>query len=128
MIAEQYEPTDQMFTVSSRLKEEASVRIEQYRDTMEKYYTENFYMPLERYLVQYKILEERITQRNTRLVDMDRYNSEVKALMSKQDTVPTRLQVVCICVIFNLEFLIVIYFTKKRQKKKQKVNDLNILH
>jgi len=93
MIAEQYEPTDQMFTVSSRLKEEASVRIEQYRDTMEKYYTENFYMPLERYLVQYKILEERITQRNTRLVDMDRYNSEVKALMSKQDTVPTRLQV-----------------------------------
>merc|ERR1712054_518989 len=73
MIAEQYEPTDQMFTVSSRLKEEASVKIEQYRDTMEKYYTENFYMPLERYLVQYKILEERITQRNTRLVDMDRY-------------------------------------------------------
>ena len=95
MISEQYETTDQMFTVASRLKEEASVKIEQYRDMMEKYYSESFYQPLERYITQYKILEERIAQRNTRLVDMDRYNSEVKALMARPDTVPTRLQVVC---------------------------------
>merc|ERR1712137_994200 len=93
MISDQYEPTDSMFTVASRLKEEVTVNIEQLRDRMEKYYSENFYQPIERYLTQYKLLEERITERNTRLVDMDRYNAEVKGLMSRNDTVPTRLQV-----------------------------------
>jgi len=92
MISDQYEPTDSMFTVASRLKEEVTVNIEQLRDRMEKYYSENFYQPIERYLTQYKLLEERITERNTRLVDMDRYNAEVKSLMSRNDTVPTRLQ------------------------------------
>eukprot|EP00339_Tiarina_fusa_P000124 CAMPEP_0117025784 /NCGR_PEP_ID=MMETSP0472-20121206/19016_1 /TAXON_ID=693140 ORGANISM="Tiarina fusus, Strain LIS" /NCGR_SAMPLE_ID=MMETSP0472 /ASSEMBLY_ACC=CAM_ASM_000603 /LENGTH=373 /DNA_ID=CAMNT_0004732603 /DNA_START=17 /DNA_END=1138 /DNA_ORIENTATION=+ len=93
MIIDQYEPTDSMFTVASRLKDEASVKIEQHRDQMEKYYAENFYQPIERYLVQYKLIEERINERNTRLIDMDRYNGEVKALMSRTDTVPTKLQV-----------------------------------
>jgi hypothetical protein len=59
----------------------------------EHYYSENFYQPIERYLVQYKLLEERIAERNTRLVDMDRYSAEVKTLMTRPDTVPTRLQV-----------------------------------
>jgi len=93
MIIDQYEPTDQMFTVASRLKDEASVKIEQLRDNMEKYYAESFYQPIERYLAQYKLIEERINERNTRLIDMDRYNAEVKALMSRADTVPTKLQV-----------------------------------
>jgi hypothetical protein len=34
MIIDQYEPTDNMFVVASRLKEEASVKIEQLRDRM----------------------------------------------------------------------------------------------
>jgi len=93
MIIDQYEPTDNMYVVASRLKEEASVKIEQLRDRMERYYSENFYQPIERYLTQYKLLEERITERNTRLVDMDRYAAEVKGLMARQDTVPTRLQI-----------------------------------
>jgi len=92
MIIDQYEPTDQMFTVASLLKDDVSVKIEQLRDQMEKYYGENFYQPIERYLTQYKVIEERIAERNTRLVDMDRYNSEVKTLMSRPDTVPTKLQ------------------------------------
>ena len=35
MISDQYEPTDSMFTVASRLKEEVTVNIEQLRDRME---------------------------------------------------------------------------------------------
>lgn len=62
----------------------------------EKYYHENFYQPIERYLSQYKMIDERMTERGVRLVDMDRYNAEVKTLMAKPDTVPTRLQVVSI--------------------------------
>ena len=34
MISDQYEPTDSMFTVASRLKEEVTVNIEQLRDRM----------------------------------------------------------------------------------------------
>merc|ERR1712100_638482 len=61
--------------------------------TIMEQYNENFHVPLTQYLGQYKIIEERIVERNTRLVDMDRYNADLKVLMSKPDTDPTRLQI-----------------------------------
>lgn len=45
MIIDQYEPTDQMFSVASRLKDEATVKIEQQRDKMViKFISYTFYL------------------------------------------------------------------------------------
>jgi len=92
-MVEQYAPTDNLSNASKVLKEQTSPEIEQYRLQMEQYFAENFYKPLDAYLLQYKALEERIAERGRRLVDMDRYNNEMKVLAAKPDTVPTRLQV-----------------------------------
>lgn len=92
-MVEQYKGTDPLFNHAKSLKEQISPELDLYRQNMEKFYAENFYAPIDRYLQQYKAIEERITERNRRLVDMDRYNAEVKALTAKPNTVPTQLQV-----------------------------------
>jgi len=92
-MVEQYKNTDPLFAHAKALKEQVSPEIEQFRMQLEKFYADNFYAPIDRYLQQYKALEERINERNRRLVDMDRYNSEVKSLTAKPNTVPTQLQV-----------------------------------
>jgi len=47
------------------------------------------------YLAQYKQAEDRVNERNNRLVDMDRHRNDLKAMMEKGGQVePTRLQIV----------------------------------
>lgn len=94
MIMEQYDTSDSMYHAATQLNENITGQIESSRIKMEQQYNENFHVPLTQYLGQYKIIEERIVERNTRLVDMDRYNADLKVLMSKPDTDPTRLQIV----------------------------------
>ena len=94
MIVDQYGSTDSMYLVATQFNESITGQIESHRIRMEQQYNENFHQPLIQYLGQYKIIEERIGERNTRLVDMDRYSADLKGLMSRPETEPTRLQIV----------------------------------
>merc|ERR1712137_617765 len=93
MIADQYDSSDSMYHSASQLNENIIGQVEAARLRLDQNYNENFHQPLCRYLAQYKIIEERVQERNTRLVDMDRYNSDLKTLLSKPDVEPNRLQI-----------------------------------
>eukprot|EP00012_Vannella_robusta_P002080 CAMPEP_0206190296 /NCGR_PEP_ID=MMETSP0166-20121206/4669_1 /ASSEMBLY_ACC=CAM_ASM_000260 /TAXON_ID=95228 /ORGANISM="Vannella robusta, Strain DIVA3 518/3/11/1/6" /LENGTH=343 /DNA_ID=CAMNT_0053606355 /DNA_START=599 /DNA_END=1630 /DNA_ORIENTATION=- len=109
MVLDQYDSSDGMHQVATHYNESITGQIEAQRIQMEQHYNEMFHLPLNQYLGQYKIMEERINERNTRLVDMDRYNADLKMLMSKPDTDPTRLQIA----------------KEKAEYKSREYNDLN---
>jgi hypothetical protein len=59
-------------------------------------FEDGFHKPLTDYLAQYKQAEERVSERNRRLVDMDRHRNDLSSMMAKGGaTEPTRLQIVC---------------------------------
>jgi len=93
MIVEQYEISDQMYTVAAQLKDSIIPQVEKLRNGMEAYYLENFHQPLAQYLLQYKLIEDRIAERNLRAIDMDRYNNELKALLARNETDPHKVQI-----------------------------------
>lgn len=93
MITEQYEISDQMYTVAAQLKDSLLPQVEKLRVGMEAYYNENFHQPLAQYLQQYKLIEDRIAERNLRVIDMDRYNNELKALLARNETDPHKVQI-----------------------------------
>merc|ERR1712232_1485257 len=97
------------YQVATQLNENIVAQIDSYRIRMEQHYNETFHQPLISYLGQYKIMDERMTERNTRVIDMDRYNSEYKMLMTKPDTDPTKLQIA----------------REKAEYKTREYNDLN---
>lgn len=92
MIFEQYDQSDEMYPTAIKLSETVIPQCNTIRENLEQYFNDNFQQPLSMYLAQYKVIEERIAERNTRLVDMDRYNMDLKALLAKPDTDPTKIQ------------------------------------
>jgi len=93
MVLDQYDSSDGMYQIATHFNENIVGQIEAARIRMEQHFNESFHLPLNQYLGQYKIIEERINERNTRLVDMDRYNADLKLLMSRPETDPPKLQI-----------------------------------
>ena len=82
------------------------------------------------YLAQYKAIEERITERNNRLKEMDRCVNEHQSLQGKPEIDPTRVQIVSVqfdSYAGNLDCNFVIFFQakEKAEYKSRAYKDLN---
>jgi len=92
-IYEQYESTDLLYPTAHAYNERVIQQNEALHNRFSTFLNEKFHQPISYYLSQYKIMEERIAERNRRLLDMDRYNQEYKQATEKISSLePLRIQ------------------------------------
>lgn len=90
---EQYESTQLLYPTAHAYNERVIQQLESIRNRFTNFLAEKFHQPISAYLTQYKTMDERIAERNRRLIDMDRYNLEYKQASEKLSSLePIRLQ------------------------------------
>jgi len=66
-------------------QEKVSNDIDNLRNDLEELWFDDYFTPFSEHLMQYKILKERIVERERRRVDMDRYRGDTRKLLQSSD-------------------------------------------